>query len=111
MILKNGQLSVGGNSILVWIGNIILNIGKSFSKSGTSMIENNKTRYVTNPSAKLFNPFTLNISFTVDVNDKYEVTLKGDYKQKYIEGGDIELSEKEMFMIIYQNQKMWFKKD
>ena len=107
MIIENSKLSVGGNSILVWIGTLFLNIGNLFSKKGTRVIENNKTRYVTNPSAKLFNPFTLNISFTV----KYEVTLKGDYKQKYIEGGDIELSDKEMFMIIYQNQKIWFKKD
>ena len=111
MIIENSKLSVGGNSILVWVGTILLNIGSWFSKIGTSTIENNKTRYVTNPNAKLFNPFTLVINFTVDVNDKYQIVLQGDYKQKYIEGGDVDLSEKEMFIIIYQNQKMWFKKD
>ena len=111
MIIENSKLSVGGNSILFWIGGIISSLGGIISKLGEITTENNKTRYVTNPSAKLFNPFTLNVSFTVDVNEKYEITLKGDYKQKYIEGGDIDITEKEMFIIINQNQKHWFKKD
>jgi hypothetical protein len=66
---------------------------------------------VTNPSCKLPNPYTLIISFTVDGTDKYQVVTQGNYKKIYKESEDTpDISEKELFMIIDQRQKEWFKK-
>ena len=125
----DGRYPVGGNSIKVWIGSFIKKIGDSLSKYGQSTIETNRTKYVTNPTSKLYNPFTLVINFTVDVTDKYQIVIQGDYKQKYEDAvrsnlpqdtivdvkpilteDAIILTEEELFMIIYQNQKSWFKK-
>ena len=53
------------------------------------------------------------INFTVDTNDKYQIILQGDYKQKYKEcvEGQIDLTENDQFMIVNQNTQLWFKKD
>lgn len=112
-MIDNGTLTVGGNSIFVFIGKQIANLGGFLTKKGEKLITNNKTRYVTNPTASLINPFVLIINFTVDVNEKYQIVLQGDYKQNYKEAqdGNINLlSEHELFMIIHQNQALWFKK-
>ena len=68
---------------------------------------------ITNPSCRLLNPFTLIINFTVDTSNKYQIVLQGDYKEKYkeVEDGAIELTEKEMYVIIHDSQKQWFKKE
>ena len=112
-MIENSTLRVGGNSIKVWLGDVISNTGGILVKWGTKYSTKNKPRLVTNPSAKLINPFTLMISFTVDTNDKYQIIAQGDYKQKYKEcvDGQIELSENDQFMIINQNRTLWFKKE
>ena len=112
-MIENSTLRVGGNSIKVWLGDVISTIGDSLSKWGTKYSIKNKPRLVTNPSAKLINPFTLMINFTVDTNDKYQIILQGDYKQKYKEcvEGQIDLTENDQFMIVNQNTQRWFKKD
>ena len=112
-MIENSTLRVGGNSLKVWFGKFINDIGEFFTKKGTTMVVNNKPKIVTNPSGKLINPFTLIITFTVDTNQKYQVVLQGDYKEKYkeCENGEINLSENELFMIINSAQPIWFKKE
>ena len=112
-MIENSTLRVGGNSILVFIGKQISNLGAFLNKKGDKIVANNKTKFVTNPTAILINPFTLIINFTVDVNEKYQIVLQGDYKQNYRDAGDgggISLTEDELFMIIHQNPTLWFKK-
>lgn len=113
-MIENSTLKVGGNTILVWLGKKMEKLSfKKISEAGAKMIINNSTKLVTNPIAKLYNPFTLIISFTVDTNLKYQIVLQGDYKQKYKDciEGNINLTEKEIFLIINQHPKNWFKKD
>lgn len=112
-MIENSTLRVGGNSLKVWWGDLLNSIGESFSNKGNSIIINNKPKIVTNPSAKLWTPFILVVSFTVDVNQKYQIVLQGDYKEKYkeCENGEINLTEEELFMIINSNQSDWFKKE
>jgi hypothetical protein len=112
-MIENSTLRVGGNSIKVWLGDFIKSVGTILNDFGTRYSIKNKPRLVTNPSAKLINPFTLMINFTVDTNDKYQILLQGDYKQKYKDciDGQIDLTENDQFMIINQNQQSWFKKE
>jgi len=112
-MIENSTLRVGGNSIMVMFGKILTNIGKSFLTKGEDIITKNKSKIVTNPSAKLFNPFTLAISFTVDTNQKYQIVLQGDYKEKYKESEDgvINLTDEEMFRIINVSVGSWYKKE
>jgi hypothetical protein len=124
-MIIDGTLRIGGNSVKVWFGKRIEIFGKSlerFSKFlflwGNKIVVNNKTKIITNPSAKLCNPFTMIISFTLDASDKYQLVLQGDYKDKYKEAtkepsedGTINMPENDLFMIISQNRYSWFKKD
>lgn len=87
-MIENSTLRVGGNSILVFIGKQLSNIGAYLNKKGDSIVANNKTKFVTNPTASLVNPFTLIINFTVDVSEKYQIILQGDYKQNYKDAVD-----------------------
>lgn len=105
-MIDNSTLKVGGNKLLHWFG-------KRIQKWGNNMMEKGKSTLITNPSAKLANPFTLVISFTVDGIDKYQVITQGDYKKVYKESEDYipDIPEKELFMIIEQKQKDWFKKE
>lgn len=111
-MIENSTLSVGGNTILTFIGEVLSNVGKKINEFGDRMVINNKTKYVTNPVANLINPFTLIISFTVDVNDKYQIILQGDYKQNYkdMQEGNFNIGENELFIIINSNKNLWFKK-
>ena len=119
-MIDNGTMRVGGNSIKVWLWDLFSGTGTRFEKIGNNMSEygkkmslRNKPRAVTNPSAKLINPFTMMVTFTVDVNDKYQIVLQGDYKQNYKDcvDGVMAISETEVFMIINAHQKEWYKKD
>jgi hypothetical protein len=113
LMIENSTLRVGGNTLKVWYGEFLSNIGDFFTKKGTNLIVNNKPKLVTNPSGKLINPFTLIITFTVDTNQKYQIILQGDYKEKYkeCENGEINLTENELFMVINSSQPLWFKKE
>lgn len=112
MIIENSTLSVGGNSIFVFLGKQISKLGAYLTEKGEKIITRNKTKYVTNPTATLVSPFILIINFTVDITEKYHIVLQGDYKQNFKESieGSINLSEEELFMIINNNQPLWFKK-
>lgn len=112
-MIENSTLRIGGNSIGIIAGDLINKLGEYLKKWGTEYATKHKPILVTNPSAKLINPFTLMISFTANTNDKYQIIIQGDYKQKYKEcvDGQIELSENDQFMIINQNRTLWFKKE
>jgi len=112
-MIENSTLRVGGNTLKVWYGEFLNNIGEFFTNKGTNLVVNNKPKIVTNPTGKLINPFTLIVSFTVDTNQKYQVVLQGDYKEKYkeCENGEINLTENELFMIINSTQPIWYKKE
>lgn len=90
---------IGGNKIL--------------HRIGEWLATRNKPIVVTNPSCRLVNPFTLIVNFTVDNVDKYQIVLQGDYKERYkeVDDGAIELPEKEMYALIDDSQKIWFKKE
>lgn len=86
---------------------------KIFYQLGEWLVNRHKPTIITNPSCKLINPFTLIVNFTVDNNEKYQIVLQGNYKEKYkeVEDGAIELPENEMYAIIHDSQKIWFKKE
>lgn len=111
--IQNGVLKVGGNEFKVWIGNIFESIGESITSFGKKLSITNQPRIVTNPSAKLVNPFTLLINFTVETNQKYQIILQGDYKEKYKESEDgiPSITEDELFNIIADSKNIWFKKE
>jgi hypothetical protein len=104
-MIEDNILKIGGNRFKYWCGVRI-------QKWGNRLIEKGRYRIITNPSCKLVNPFTLLINFTVDTNEKYQVVIQGDYKRHYKESEDYtpDITEKEMFMLINQSQKDWFKK-
>ena len=117
-MIENGTLKVGGNSIKVWIGKQIEKFGSSLSFYGADMVAKNKTKIVTNPTAKFCNPFTIIVSFTVDNSDKYQIVLQGDYKERYKESvrdnnGDsiTDMKDEELLITIHQHRNYWFKKD
>ena len=105
-MIDGSTMKVGGRPLKHWIGT-------KLQSWGAKIANKNKHIMVTNPSCKLFNPFTLVVNFTVDTNDKYQVVIQGDYKKIYKESvEDIpELTEREMFMIIAENKGEWFKKE
>lgn len=119
-MIENGVMRVGGNTLKVWFWNSFANLGLGLQNLGLR-IENigkerslkNRAKVVANPTAKLINPFTMIVSFTVDVNEKYQIVLQGDYKQNYKDcvDGAVSIAEENLFLIINQHQKEWFKKE
>jgi hypothetical protein len=111
--IENSTLRVGGNSVMVSLGNRVIKFSDKINNWANGIIRKNKPTLVTNPVGKLINPFTLLINFTVDSNQKYQIVLQGDYKDKYreSENGEVDLSENELFMIINSNVNSWFKKE
>lgn len=112
MRIENSTMKMGGSSIKVWIGRQMERISKNIYEFSTKLVLNNKPKLVTNPTSKLLNPFTLVINFTVNSNEKYQILLQGDYTQKYKESedGQLNLTQDEIFFLISENEKMWFKK-
>lgn len=101
---------IGGNKFLYWLGNVLTNIG-------TNLATNNKQKVITNMSYDFINPFTLMINFVIDTNEKYQVILQGDFKEKYIEWSKSNkedmnlLNEDQMFILLTSNRGKWFKKN
>ena len=117
-MIENGTLKVGGNSIKVWVGKQIEKFGSFLSTWGLNIVAKNKTKIVTNPTARFCNPFTIIISFTVDNSDKYQIVLQGDYKERYKgsvrdDSGNtiLDMKDDELLMTIHQHKNEWFKKD
>ena len=98
-------MEIGGNRITRWWG-------KRMKSWGESLIERGNPMVITNPSAKMPNPFTLIVSFTVNNTEKYQVVLQGQYGEKYkqSEDGIPNISEEEMFLLITHKKGSWFKK-
>lgn len=105
-MIKDDKLFFGGNKFLFWLGNLLKRWSDYF-------IEKGKVRIITNPTAKIVNPYTVIIMFLVDGSDKYQVVLQGDFKEKYknSEDGKIEIGEKELLMTIDKSSNSWFKRD
>lgn len=112
-MIENSTLRIGGNTLLVWFGKSLDRLAKQIQQLGNDMIVNNSPTLVTNPSAKLYNPFTLVVSFTVNGIEKYQLVQQGNYKQIFKDGAELsdELSENELFMIINQNRDSWYLKN
>lgn len=112
-MIENSTLKVGGNSLKVWYGNLLTDIGDSIRNRGYKIVSRNNPKIITNPTAKLHTPFILVVNFTVDTTQKYQLVIQGDYKERYkeCEDGMINLTEEEMFLVINQNQNSWFKKE
>lgn len=106
MIFDESQLKVGGRPLLFKVGHLLTSLG-------AKMMSKHRHKTVTNPTSKLANPFTLIVSFTVDNNDKYQIVIQGDYKKIYKETEDNtpDISQKELFIIIGENQNLWYKKE
>jgi hypothetical protein len=106
-MIENSTLKLGGNSLLIRLGELLEKLGKNISNR-------HKPILVTNPSAKFINPFTLLVNFTIDSSKKYQVILQGDFKEKYKEFKEMDslnLTEEELFKIIRDSKKDWFKKE
>lgn len=103
---------IGGNTLMLWLGQFMLKMVTPLLNKANQIIEDNKTKIVTNPSAEFYSPFIMIINFTVDVSSKYHIVLQGDYKDKYKETGDksVNLSEDELYIMINQNKANWYKK-
>jgi hypothetical protein len=111
--ITDGTLKLGGNKFNVFFGKKIIDFGKFLTNFGESITNTNQPKLITNPNSKLINPFTLLINFTVDLNNKHQVILQGNYKERYKESedGSTNLSDEEMLMIIADSEKIWFKKE
>ena len=113
--MEGSALKVGGNKRTLWLGELIRDIGNSLLNSGNDLINKSKPMMVTNPTARLVNPFTLLINFVVNNNQKYQVIIQGDYKEKFRESKEnddsVNISDEDLFLIIYQSQSDWFKKE
>lgn len=99
--------TIKGNKFLFKLGNIIVNYGNN-------MINKNKENIVSNATAKLLNPFTLIINFTVNNVDKYQLIFEGDYKTQYRECIDDyipNIPEDALYELIIANKRKWFKKE
>lgn len=127
-MIENDKMRLGGNTLKIWLGTFLVNLSNKLSGKvaaylkewGESSIDSGRPKYVTNPAAKFYNPFTLVVAFTFDTTQKYQIVLQGDYKQQYkkkikegddSEEGESDLSTEQMFMIISQHRKEWFRKD
>lgn len=113
MIIENNVLRITGNKFKEKIGKKFVSIGNKLVVKGNGIIARSKDIIVTNPTVSLTNAFTLIIVFTVENTQKYQIVLQGDYKALYKESEDKvpNLTENELFQIIYQNQKNWFKRE
>ena len=67
-MIEGSTMRVGGRPLKHWIGT-------KLQSWGAKIANKNKHIMVTNPSCKLFNPFTLVVNFTVDNVDKYQIVL------------------------------------
>jgi hypothetical protein len=105
-MIKDDKLYIGGNKFYFWLG-------KVFKKWSDRLTERGKVKIVTNPSAKIVNPYTVIIMFLVDGVNKYQLILEGDFKEKYknSEDGSIDIGEQELLLTINSMRKNWFKRD
>lgn len=106
MEIENSTAKIGGNRFKKKLGEIFSRWGSNLERKGNKII-------ISNPKAKLLNPYTLIIHYTINNIDKYQIIIQGDYKDKYKELEDKvpSIPEKELFGIIARNKDKWFKRD
>jgi len=105
-MIKEDKLYYGGNKFYFWLGNLL-------KKYSDSLIRKGKVKIITNPTAKLVNPFTIIINFVVDGNEKCQLVMQGDYKDKYRESDDgvPNIGEHELLLTINSYSEKWYKKE
>jgi hypothetical protein len=105
---------VGGNPLLVYVGNKLHSLGEWISNIGKNISDKNKPYIISNPTYLLVNPFTFLISFSVNGNEKYQIVIQGDYRDLYKKvnrDNDPEIiTEEELLVIISDMRKQWYKK-
>lgn len=96
----------------------LYSIGKSLNEFGTKIMNNNKSKIVTNINYDFINPFTLMVNFVLDNTEKYQIVIQGDYKEKYIEWSKTNkdetnslITEDQLYLLIIANRGKWFKKN
>lgn len=94
---------IGGNQFKLWLGNKLTTLGNKLISKGKKTI-------IMNPSCRLLNPFTLSITFTVDIENKYQLVLQGDYKDRYKNMAENPIGLEEMYILIVTNKDNWFLK-
>jgi len=109
-MIQNGQLLIGGNSILLWFGTLLIKFSEFLIKKGNEFIYKGTKRIITNPEASWINAFSIIYTFTVDGTSKYQLILEStEYKDRYKEDNQsVNLTEEEKFIVIRENQKQWF---
>jgi hypothetical protein len=105
-MIKEDKLYIGGNRFYFWLGNLL-------KKWSDRLIDKGRVRIVTNPTAKIINPYTVIIMFLVDGVNKYQLIIQGDFKERYknSEDGMIDIGENELLLTINSMRKNWFKRD
>jgi hypothetical protein len=105
-MIKEDKLYIGGNRFYFWLGNLL-------KKWSDRLIDKGRVRIVTNPTAKIINPYTVIIMFLVDGVNKYQLIIQGDFKERYknSEDGMIDIGENELLMTINSKRNNWFKRD
>jgi hypothetical protein len=112
MIIENSSLIIKGSAFKKNVARLLTNLATKIQKWGENISNNNKDIVIINPSCSFANAFTLIVTFTITPNSKYQLVMQGDYKTLYKETTETpQISETELFSIIYQNQKDWFKKE
>ena len=66
---------VGGNTILVFWGNLLKTVGIFLTEKGEKDIYNGNSRIISNPSANWYNPFTIVYTFIIDNTQKYQLII------------------------------------
>lgn len=104
---------VGGNTLLVFWGNLLRTIGIFLTEKGDKAVYNGNSRVISNPSASWYNPFTIVYTFTIDNTQKYQLIIENSaYKSRYVENNqEIILTEEELYLVIRNNKQKWFLKN
>lgn len=114
--MNEEKIEIGGNSLLLWYGRLLARFSKYYENRSNKLIARGEKTVITNPSCKFASAFALVINFTVNNTDKYQLVTQGDYKDSYKEYKDKErddspLGVQEMFILIKEQQDMWFLKE
>ena len=114
--MNDETIGIGGDSFRLWYGKVLQTISKYYIRRSEKLIAKGNKTYISNPTCKFINPFTLLINFTVNNKEKHQLITEGDYKDKYKEYKDKESDEdpigtQEMFVLIKSHQSKWYLKE
>ncbi len=103
---------IGGSKRSIRYGNLLTRLGNWYINRGNKHIAKGQMTVISNPTCKFINPYTLMLSFTVNTNNKYQLIVQGDFKEKYkiSTTEDNPIPTEEMFMVITHRKREWFLK-